>query len=160
MNRREVIALIAGAALSRSILEARSADRVRKVAVLMAIGENDPEGQARVAAFTQALEEIGWTEGKNIYVEWRWSAGQPDRLKQEASEIVLRRPDVIVAVGTPGLQAVRETFASDSLRRGGFAFHTGRYRKSRTFLPNPCAHMPQMYTPAPGPPRCRRGGGW
>jgi len=112
MNRREVIALIAGAALSRSILEARSADRVRKVAVLMAIGENDPEGQARVAAFTQALEEIGWTEGKNVNIEWRWSAGQPDRLKQEASEIVLRRPDVIVAVGTPGLHAVHKTALS------------------------------------------------
>ena len=112
MRRRAFIASIAGAAISRPIFEARSADRVRKVAVLMPIGENDPEGQARVAAFTQALEEIGWTEGKNIFIEWRWSAGQADQLKQEASEIVLRRPDVIVAVGTPGLQAVHKAALS------------------------------------------------
>jgi len=78
--------------------------------VLLSTTETDPEGQARVAALRQGLEELGWTEGRNIKVDYRWGAGDPLRVRAHAAELVASKPDVIIASPSSVLAAVqRET---------------------------------------------------
>ena len=77
----------------------------------MAQAENDPEGQARIAAFQQGLQQLGWTQGRNVRIEYRWSAGNEADTRKNAAELVTLAPDVILASGTstvgPLLQASR-----------------------------------------------------
>src|SRR5262245_58451530 len=112
MNRREFITLIGGAAAAWPVTAgAQQSERMRFIGVLMAQAENDPEGQARMAAFTQGLQELGWTQGRNLRIEHRWSAGDAADTRKNAAELVALAPDVILASGTstvgPLLQASR-----------------------------------------------------
>ena len=75
-------------------------EQIRRVGVLMAYAEDNPEGKPRVAAFAQALQDLGWTDGGNIRIEYRWSAGDPERTRQYAAELVKLAPDVILAGNT------------------------------------------------------------
>jgi putative ABC transport system substrate-binding protein len=102
MRRRELFTFIGGAAAASAILwplaaRAQQSDRMRRIGVLISLAESDAEGQARVAAFRRGLSELGWTEGRNIRIDFRWTGGDPDRLRAHAAELVGLKPDAIFA---------------------------------------------------------------
>jgi putative ABC transport system substrate-binding protein len=106
MRRRELIKLIGGAAVVAAwpvAVRAQQPVRIRRIGMLVAYAESDPEAQARVAAFRQGLRELGWTEGHNLQIELRWETGDPVRAQTFATELISLAPDVIVAHGTPAL---------------------------------------------------------
>ncbi len=108
IKRREFITLLGGAAAAWPLAaRAQQPDRVRRVGVLMGISD-DPEGQARVAVFRQALAALGWTEGRNVQFIYRWSAGDVVHARQFAKELLDLRSDVILANSTPIAVAVRD----------------------------------------------------
>src|SRR6266487_2980295 len=109
IKRREFITLLGGAAAAWPLAaRAQQPDRVRRVGVLMGISD-DPEGQARVAVFRQALAALGWTEGRNVQFIYRWSAGDVVHARQFAKELFDLRSDVILTNSTPLTVAVRDT---------------------------------------------------
>jgi putative ABC transport system substrate-binding protein len=83
------------------VANAQTAERVRRIGVLLAFPERDSEGQARIAAFRDALEKLGWTEGRNVRIDYRWGDGAADseRLRAGAAELVAMKPDVIASGG-------------------------------------------------------------
>ena len=101
MRRREFIAGLAGAAAWPMAARAQQGGQVRRLGVLMASSESDPMGQARIAALRQALAGLGWSEGGNLKIDWRWTGGDIDRVRDYAAELVRLAPDVIIANGTP-----------------------------------------------------------
>ena len=112
LKRREFITLLAGAAVAWPLAaRAQSADRMRRIGVLMSTTADDPEGQARIAAFQQGLQQFGWAIGHNVRIDSRWPAGDPERFRRYAAELVALSPDVILATGSaaaaPPLQATR-----------------------------------------------------
>jgi putative tryptophan/tyrosine transport system substrate-binding protein len=96
MKRREFITLLGGAAVWPLTARGQPADRLRRIGVLMGIAD-DTEGQARVAALRDGLRALGWIEGRNIEVEYRWAAGQPDLIRRYAAELIAIQPDVIMS---------------------------------------------------------------
>ena len=112
MRRREFVALLSGAAAAWPIAaSAQQVERVRRIGVLMAFASDDPEGQARLAAVAQGLQQSGWTVGQNVRVDYRWSGGNADNMRKYAAELVALAPDVILAHSSqavaPLLQATR-----------------------------------------------------
>jgi putative ABC transport system substrate-binding protein len=99
MRRREFITLIGGAAAAWP-RAARAEGRLPVVGLLIANGQGDPEGQARKGAFLNGLDELGWTEGRNIEVDYRWGVADADIAQAQIAELVARSPDVIVSGGT------------------------------------------------------------
>ena len=77
-----------------------AARRMRRIGVLMAPAADDPESQRRIAAFVQGLQELGWTDGRNVRIDTRWGAGDADRVRRYAAELVALAPDVILASGS------------------------------------------------------------
>src|SRR5262245_11807392 len=107
IGRRGFIATLGGAAVAWPVaVRAQQPVRIRRIGMLVAYAESDPEAQARVAAFRQGLRELGWTEGHNLQIELRWETGDPDRAQTFATELISLAPDVIVAHGTPALRAL------------------------------------------------------
>src|SRR5258708_39970371 len=100
MRRREFIAGLGGAALAWP-LTARAQPEPRRVGVLMSNRDGDAEGQARIAAFRDALREAGWIEGRNLRLEIRWAGGDMERIRAYAAELVAEAPAVILRNGTP-----------------------------------------------------------
>ena len=99
MRRREFIAGL-GSAAGWPVVVARAQqqrERMRRIGVLMALASDDPEGQARLAAFAQGLQQSGWIVGQNIRVDYRWSGGNADKMRKNAAELVAAGPDVILA---------------------------------------------------------------
>jgi putative tryptophan/tyrosine transport system substrate-binding protein len=110
MRRREFIVGLSGAAAWPLAARAQQPERMRRIGVLLSVSEADPEGQARAASLRQGLLELGWTEGRNIKIDFRWAAGDPRRARAYAAELVTSKPDVIVASPSSVLAAVqRET---------------------------------------------------
>jgi putative tryptophan/tyrosine transport system substrate-binding protein len=110
MRRREFITLLGGAAVAWPLAaRARESDRMRRVVVLMGFDESDPEALPRAAAFQQGLQDLGWTQGRNVRVDYRWGAGEADRMRTYATELISLAPDVIVADSTAVLVVVRQT---------------------------------------------------
>ena len=110
MRRREFITLLGGAAVAWPLAaRAQQADRMRRVGVLVSRIADDPEEQARLAAFVQGLQELGWTEGRNVRIDYRWAAGDADRSRTYAAELVALAPDVIVAAGSQSVAALEQT---------------------------------------------------
>jgi putative tryptophan/tyrosine transport system substrate-binding protein len=117
MKRRDFLVLLAGSAAVLSghwsfAAHAQHGDRVRRIAVLMTNAEGDPEGRSRAAAFRRGLQELGWTEGQNLRIDWRWSGGDLDRMRHYAAEVTALTPDLIVANGAPNLSAIRRATLS------------------------------------------------
>ena len=113
MKRRKFLSLISSAVVTWPLAaREQQPDRMRRVGVMIVNGESDPEGQARAAAFRRGLQERGWTEGRNLRIDYRWGAGEPARARAFASEFVALAPDVIVANGTPGLAALHQATSS------------------------------------------------
>jgi putative ABC transport system substrate-binding protein len=106
MRRREFISLLGGAAAWPLAAGAQQGERVRRIGVLMAQAANDPEGQARIAAFLQGLQELGWSVGRNLRIDIRWSAGNADDTHKYAAELVALAPDIILASTTPSVAAL------------------------------------------------------
>jgi putative tryptophan/tyrosine transport system substrate-binding protein len=111
MKRREFITLLGGAAAWPLAAGAQQPDRVRRIGVLMGMTADDPESQARVGAFAQGLQQLGWTVGQNIRVDYRWGGSNADNMRKYAAELVALAPDVILAHSSaavaPLLQATR-----------------------------------------------------
>src|SRR5262244_642780 len=105
MRRREFITLGAGVATWPLAARAQQGERMRRIGVLMAVTERDPESQFRVSAFEAGLRELGWVEGRNLRIEYRW-APDPDLLHRQAAELVAATPDLILANTTPVLAAL------------------------------------------------------
>ena len=104
MKRRDFITLLVGTAATWAFAaRAQQPDRMRRIAVLMNNAEDDPEGQARAAAFRQGLQALGWTEGKNLRIDWHWTAGDVGRIRGAVVELAQGAPDVIVANGRVNL---------------------------------------------------------
>src|SRR5665213_1906193 len=99
MRRREFITLLGGATAAAWPLKTRAQpERMRLIGVLMAYAESDPAAQAGVTAFRDGLAKLGWREGNNFRIELRWAAGNADRFKAFANELVGLRPDVILSM--------------------------------------------------------------
>jgi putative tryptophan/tyrosine transport system substrate-binding protein len=110
MRRREFITLFGVAALAGPrAARAQQADRVRRVGVLMSRAAGDPEEQARFAGFLQGLQKLGWTDGRNVRIDYRWAAADADRSRTYAAELVALAPDVILASGSTSVAALLQT---------------------------------------------------
>jgi putative tryptophan/tyrosine transport system substrate-binding protein len=113
MRRREFITLVGGIVVVWPLAaHAQRSERVRRMGVLMGISEDDPQAGTRVAIFRQALADLGWTEGHNLKIEWRWTSGDIARVREYAAELVRLAPDVILANGTPNVAAVKQATKS------------------------------------------------
>jgi putative ABC transport system substrate-binding protein len=109
MKRREFIALLGGAAATWPLAaRAQQTERVRRICVLMSTAVDDPQDQARLAAFAQGLQELGWTIGRNLRIDYRWGASSPDNTRKYAAELAALAPDVMLASGTIALAAVQQ----------------------------------------------------
>jgi putative tryptophan/tyrosine transport system substrate-binding protein len=108
MRRREFIAGLGGAAAWPLAARAQRGDRMRRVGVLMNVVLEDPSGLAEVTAFRQGLTELGWIEGRNIDIEFRWPGGDIERVQTFAKELVGLRPDVLIGRSTPGTAALKQ----------------------------------------------------
>ena len=110
-SRRKFIALIGGAAAWPLAARAQQGEPMRRIGALMSTAADDPEGQARIAAFQHGLQQFGWTIGRNVRIDSRWPVGDSERTRRYAAELVALAPDVILATGSaaaaPLLQATR-----------------------------------------------------
>ena len=110
MRRRTFIAGLGSAAAWPLAVRAQRAEHVRRIGVLTQFDENDPEWKPRYSAFTQALADLGWTEGRNVRIDLRWGRGDINRSRALAQELVGLQPDIIVTNSTPATAALqRET---------------------------------------------------
>ena len=107
IRRREFIALLGGAAAAWP-LAARAQQPSKRVSLLLGIAENDPEAKSRVQAFRRGLRDLGWIEGRNIVIDYRYAAGDAVLIKQYAKELVGLAPNVIVGNSTPVIAALRQ----------------------------------------------------
>jgi len=111
VKRREFITLLGGAAVLPLAARAQQPGGMRRIAVLVSLPADDPQAQVRNAALLQGLQELGWTVGRNVRIDFRWGAGNADRIRKDAAELVALAPDVLLAPGTstlePLLQATR-----------------------------------------------------
>jgi putative ABC transport system substrate-binding protein len=113
MQRREFITLVGSAAAAWPAMARAQQDRVRRIGVLMGYAEADPDTQARMAAFKDGLEQLGWKDGRNIQLTFRFGVGEMDRVRASAKELVESHPDVIVCETTPTLKVLAQQ--TDSL---------------------------------------------
>ena len=113
MKRRDFVALLGGAAAAWPLTaRAQQAERMRRIGVLIGMAD-DAEGQARVKALQKGLLELGWIEGRNVRIDYRWTGGDATRARTYAAELVKLSPDVIVAHTPPVIAAMRQ--ASNSI---------------------------------------------
>jgi putative ABC transport system substrate-binding protein len=109
MKRRSVLVLLGGAATGWPLLvRAQQPDRMRRLGLLLPYIQSDPQAQARVSAFTAALQERGWTDGRNVRFDFRYTDGQPNRLPALAADLAQRNVDVILTAGTESTDAARK----------------------------------------------------
>jgi putative tryptophan/tyrosine transport system substrate-binding protein len=99
MRRREFISLLGGAGVWPLAAGAQQREKMRRIGVLLPATENDPEFQARMRAFQQGLLESGWSIGRNVQLDVRWSEPNAAKIRQQAAELVALAPDVIFATG-------------------------------------------------------------
>jgi putative ABC transport system substrate-binding protein len=109
IRRREFIAGLGGAAAWPLVARAQQGQRVPRIGLILSgLAPDDSEGQARITAFVQGLQELGWTDGRNMRIEYRWGLGDPERLRRYATELVGLRPDIILAGGGPAVEALQQ----------------------------------------------------
>jgi putative tryptophan/tyrosine transport system substrate-binding protein len=108
MRRREFVTFLGGAAVAWPLAaHAQQPEYIRRIGVLNSCAETDGEVRARDAAFGKRLDELGWIDGRNVHIDYRWSAGDVDRLQLFAKELVRLNPDVLVSVTTPATAALQ-----------------------------------------------------
>ena len=109
MRRREFITLLGGAATAWPLAaQAQQSERVRRIGVFMPYAANDQEAHKRMAALQQALQDFGWTDGKNLHIDTRWGGGALDLYRQYAAELVALAPDILVGVTSPTVMALQQ----------------------------------------------------
>src|SRR5712692_7313191 len=109
LKRREFITLVGGAAAAWPLsARAQQGERMRRIGVLMASAENDPQNPFRLGAFRQGLQALGWTDTRNIQIEYRFAAADPVRMRAHAVELVQMKPELIVANTPPVVDAVQQ----------------------------------------------------
>jgi putative ABC transport system substrate-binding protein len=108
MNRREFITLLGGAAAAWPLAaDAQQSERMRRIGALMYLAADDPDSPALMAAFVRGLQELGWIEGRNIQIDYRWGGGDLDRIRRYAAELVALAPDVILVTSGSALAALQ-----------------------------------------------------
>jgi ABC-type uncharacterized transport system substrate-binding protein len=108
MRRRDFISLAGGSAVAWPLAaRAQLPRRMRRIGVLTPFPADDAEGYARLTAFTQALQQLGWTVGQNIRIDYRWGPGNPATMRKYATELVALEPDVLLALGPDFLEQHR-----------------------------------------------------
>src|SRR6478609_3711395 len=108
IERRKFLATLGGAAAAWPLAaRAQQGKRTRRVGVLMNLAADDPEGQTRIAAFRQQLQQLGWADGRDVRIDYRW-AGDAGRFHRYAEELLALAPDVILASAPPSVQALRQ----------------------------------------------------
>lgn len=112
MRRRDFMVSLAAATAGTVAARAQQPGPTRRIGVLMGGGESDPESRARMAALRQGLAALGWQEGRNLAIEWRWASGDVKRTPGLAAELVALGPDLIIANGTPALAAIQQATRS------------------------------------------------
>jgi putative tryptophan/tyrosine transport system substrate-binding protein len=100
MKRRAFITLLGGAAAAWPLAARAQQERMRRIGVLMPFVAGDPEAQVRSTVFAQTLQQLGWTVGRNLQIDYRFAGGEADRVRQNAAELVALAPDVIMTVGS------------------------------------------------------------
>jgi putative ABC transport system substrate-binding protein len=108
MRRRDVIRLLGGAAAWPFAAGAQCAERVRRIGVLANFAESDADMQAMIGVLQQRLSELGWSVGRNLGIEVRWSGGDPGRLPARAAELLALKPDILMGASTPAVAALRQ----------------------------------------------------
>src|SRR5256886_13723743 len=110
IERRKFLATLGGAAAWPLAARAQQGERMRRIGVLMSTGERDPETQLRMGAFREGLQKLGWAEGRNLHIDYRWGEGSIERTRTYAAELVALKPDVIFAAPAAAAVALhRET---------------------------------------------------
>src|SRR6476620_3550555 len=113
MRRREFIKLVAGAAATWPLPAlAQQSERMRRVGVLMHTAADDAEGQTRLAAFLQGLQETGWAVGRNVHIDTRWASANADRFRSQAVDLLALTPDVVFASTSQSVAALQITRGS------------------------------------------------
>ena len=113
IRRREFIFTLGGAAAAWPLsARAQQPERMRRIGVLMALAEDDPDSRPRVEAFQQGLERLGWTLGRNLRIDYHWAGGDLERTRAAVAELMRLPPDVILAEGTPNLRLLRQRTSS------------------------------------------------
>src|SRR6516162_5034813 len=107
-SRREFITLLGGAAAWPLAARAQQPERMRRIGVFMPLAADDKQAQARLAAFLQGLQELGWTDGRNVRIDYRWAAGDAERIRRYAVELAALAPDVILAGGRGVIQTLMQ----------------------------------------------------
>ena len=116
MKRRDFITLLGGVAAAWPLVaRAQQPERVRRIGVLMNVAADDFEGQARIIAFGQGLQELGWVIGRNLRIDYRWAGADVDRSRRYAAELVALAPDVILASGTPNVMSLQQATRTVSI---------------------------------------------
>jgi putative tryptophan/tyrosine transport system substrate-binding protein len=109
MRRRTFIEGIAALVAAWPLAaRAQQGQRMRRIGMLMNLASDDAEEQARVAAFHQGLQQLGWMVGRNVQIDYRWGAGNADRIRKFAAELVALAPDVILSAGSPSVAALQQ----------------------------------------------------
>jgi ABC-type uncharacterized transport system substrate-binding protein len=112
MKRRYFLGVLGGAAAWPLAVRAQKAGRVRRIGFITNFSADDPEGQARNAAFLQGLQELGWTVGRNVRIDYRWGGTDTDRVRKNAAELLALGPDVIMAPGGSTVRALQQATSS------------------------------------------------
>jgi putative ABC transport system substrate-binding protein len=102
IGRRKFLATLGSAAAWPLTARGQQVDRLRRIGVLMSLSKDDPEDEQRRAVLQQSLQQLGWSEGRNLHIEYRWFAGEPVRAQAMAKELVALKPDLIITASTPG----------------------------------------------------------
>jgi len=100
MRRRAFITVLGAAAAWPLSVSAQQPERMRRIGLLMSTNADDARSRASVGAFLQGLQELGWTDGRNVRIEYRWGSGDGERIRKYAAELVALAPDVILATGS------------------------------------------------------------
>ena len=107
MRRREFITLLGGATVACPLAaHAQQTERMRRIGALIAFAESDPLYQADVSAFRDGLQKLGWTEGRNIQIDYRWAGPEPEVIQRYAKELIARQPELILSSSTTTTAAV------------------------------------------------------
>jgi putative ABC transport system substrate-binding protein len=112
MQRREFITLLGGAAALPLAARAQQGDRMRRIGVLVPASSNDSESQTRLKALREGLEQFGWSDGRNIHLEYRWAEGNTDDIRRDAAELMALAPDVILTAGSAPVAALQKATRS------------------------------------------------
>jgi putative tryptophan/tyrosine transport system substrate-binding protein len=115
VRRRAFLTLLGGAAAWPLTARAQQGEPMRRIGVLMSLAADDAEGQARLAAFSQGLQQLGWIDGRNVRIDTRWGAGDADRTRRYAAELVALAPNVILATGSPPVVALQQVTRSTAI---------------------------------------------